>query len=388
MATLNATDHTRTSRLGPDVSVHLFEAFLFLAGACGAAASLIYSCDWGVQHWSTILGPLCMGLSAAIELPLGYYLLKMGIWALLLAYKRWKTTSLSEAILAKQTDTNEDRFLVPAKYPLLDDADWLEHFTAQSALDPATSPATALSREKKETVQEPFPYPKIFDEMALAASVFHETANGLLPFSVSERHRYQSAYRWLVRALLAAAVSSLSLYWTQNTPFHWVSALFFFLASLAAANLLFTALMEEKKRFRYMGCLCAGHIFRSRKLLRKRLILLLSKPFGGPFGFLENACRGGGESTRLLALFRPSAFWSILIALLPISTWIIESIPWVEMHIQFALPILTFVLAIAAAGYFHINYQLAFFRSDPTSFYPPNMIIFRIMADAVRRAFD
>lgn len=388
MSTLNSTEHANTTRFGPDVTVHLFEAAIFLAGACGDAALLIYSFNWGVQHWSTILGPLCMGISAAIELPLGYYFLQIGIVALQLAYKRRKTTSANKILLAKQSDKQDGRILTAAKYPLLDDADWLAHFTAQTALDPATSPATALSREKKQNVQEPFPYPKIFDEMALAASVFHEAANGLLPFSASEQSHYRSAYLWLVRSLIAAAIASIALFWTQNTPFHWISVLFFFLASLAAVNFLVASVSDEKKRFRHMGCLCEGRIFRSRKLLSKRLILLLAEPFGGPFGFLENACRGGDASTRLLALFRPSAFWSILIVLLPISTWIIESIPWMDTHIHSILPILIFAVSIAAAGYFHLTYQLVFFRSDPTSYYPPNMIIFRIMADAVRRLFE
>ncbi|MDD2801557.1 MAG: hypothetical protein PHE96_08875 [Methylococcales bacterium] len=360
----------------PDVWMYATEAALrgLLAGI--AWISLIYCYGYGIHHQSSFQGPLAILIASLTNLPFAVYQTGKGIYLIFRSL---------QAVLRSQTCSAQGRLsaLQAAPQWFLADADWMEHFSGQAVIDTEQSDLISPDIPAWKTL----PYPEVLDQMASAALIFNQLYNGdrILPQALAKQ-RHQSSM-WLVRLLLLSALANVSAFWfghdaADKAVLMAVMAVMF----LALLWWMVVQMTATRVRLQILGCF-GGEPFQTRRLLRKRLVLLLTQRFGGPYPFLATARQSGEDVTHYASLFRLPPVAVTLFLFLPIGSWLAHILPFMSTQWMVYFPLLAFVACLFSAFLFFWDDKTStyFFVDIPQ--YPANVWAFRYFSDVIRRLY-
>lgn len=375
-------------RVDITTSALVMEGALYLVGACIALISLIYCYRFGLRHMATIEGPVTIGLASITNLPYGLYLGAKGIHLLSKAFSRVVWTTKTRRGECPSCDSVEpEPGAIPYAGPdfLESDAEWHKIFSGFPALDPKTRIERSLGPIWRE-----MPYPQMLADMAVASLVFHDTANGLLPLSPGRWRSLGNAYLRQFAVLLATSGASVSLIWIGTGPWRWIPLFVLAVTMGVTVTFVWALWRMEILRLKRMGCCIPGHLRRSRRLLRKRLALLLTEPFGGPFAYLATARQCGDDATHLTSLLRPAPWLTAVFLVIPFSSWVGQIVPIMASNTPFLTSIGSAVASLLAAGFFWFSYKVALgdFSFEPFIDFPGSSWVFRSTCDAIRRLYE
>jgi len=245
---------------------------------------------------------------------------------------------------AKQGSTS----LESAPHLWVSDEAWLSHFSTQSELDLAQSsliPNTLMTWKD-------LPYPKYLNDMLATSLLFHRIYSGteILPPNLA-RH-VQQADVWLIRMLLLASAANLSLFWLDTTPWRWLPIGILVATVAQILRWIWVQTLATNLRARMLGCYKTPIFWISQRILRKRLVLLLTQPFGGPYAYLKKVRENGDAAARISSLFRLPPIITTIFLFLPLATWAANLVPMITGRWSVALPLGAAAMSLIAAFFF------------------------------------
>jgi len=373
------------SIISVDASVWLLEGLFRLLLSCVAFASLIYCYHFAAQHaGSFVQGTLVILIASVTNLPMGLYQLMKGVYLLLKALMDI-VLAANESLAtweeggAKQGSTS----LESAPHLWVSDEAWLSHFSIQSELDLAQFslvPNTLMDWKD-------LPYPKYLNDMLATSLLFHRIYSGteILPPNLA-RH-VQQADVWLIRMLLLASAANLSLFWLGTNPWRWLPIGILVATVAQILRWIWIQTLATNMRARMLGCYKTPIFWISQRILRKRLILLLTQPFGGPYAYLKKVRENGDAAARISSLFRLPPIVTTIFLFLPLATWAANLVPMITGRWSVALPLGAAAMSLIAAFFFFLLHKISVYRQVNIQQFPANIWVFRYFADTIRRMY-
>lgn len=279
-------------------------------------------------------------------------------------------------------ETTADLLLTPADHPMIyDDADWKTLFSQQLTLDITQSrllPKTIVKWDK-------MPYPSALNEMLATSLLFHRLYNGTETLPIRWAKKIQQTDKWLIRLLLFSSAASLALAWTGTSPWKWISLSILLVTSMQLLRWIWIQTQATQVRARIFGCCTPFNFMESQRVMRRRLILLLTERFAGPYAYLKAVRESGGDdATKISSFFRLSPLLTTIFLFLPLASWAGNAITWQWTPY---MPFVGATTSLLAALFFFLNHKISMYTKVNVQQFPANVWVFRYFADTIRRLY-